>query len=853
MTPRARRKEQGVALVVTVIVVAMLAVVGVAMMQSTSIDRASSRSVANYFRAQLAAEAGLAEAMALIQQNANNFAYVSGAEPNETGYRTFVRPLEENNGAWAFAGADKVYLDSGEASGEDAAGFLVTGTPDDPGIEQKAAWKEMELEEPKTGETNRFAFWVDDGSAKQNLGWWGGELEPGTGNALTNLAQLTPYITDISGMSPSEFPAGALDALVAERALALTNLVIDDVEIDSVSLSFDLPTVPTINLLDDSLEGRVGTYFFTSSSSTGATTPKEKPKLNMAALARYIENLNSDQGAGSPKVELVDDLLKEEPANAAEWGGGSFNWLAESKKYSDAEQKQIVANIIDYLDEDLIPTMDSVDAPNYMGVEMKLQADGKVRGHPYINFLGGGLIFNRSVGGEVNSTRVLATLGLAYPWQASALTADYEPELTIAMQGTAVNGNRGTDAQNYFTTSLNEQLTTTPVSSFGAFSGYSFPGPTSANNNYATPFSGFSTGAWAQRQPTNFTLNNLVYRVTSVRLKFTPSDGTGPAYIQVLPAGLSITQNPTSITAGGGLGSLIVKFTEPTYSQTPNLHLSGDPRLGFKSSSWKNFPSQGGKSIDIPTPQGAVDITSGVGADWDEAQGMPPDASWYKSSSVTNHFNRSSQRGMSSIGELGYIWTGKPWQTLNLLKTDKPATADWNLLDYVAAGRLASADGSDAAEGGTPVPTLPLSARDPKAPLVGGLVAQGGVNVNTRKFPTLKALLASSTGTDAEAAEALMSAESASQPSAYGEIAALTAAVPSIVKGGGTYKFQREAVQRAMANTAVNHSRVFTVYSKGEYRMGNSVSRAQLEADIFVDVDPETKQPKIQVISQKFL
>ena len=43
---------------------------------------------------------------------------------------------------------------------------------------------------------------------------------------------------------------------------------------------------------------------------------------------------------------------------------------------------------------------------------------------------------------------------------------------------------------------------------------------------------------------------------------------------------------------------------------------------------------------------------------------------------------------MESIGELGYIWSGKPWQTLNLISTNDPASADWNLLDYVAAGRV---------------------------------------------------------------------------------------------------------------------------------------------------------------------
>jgi len=64
--PSRKHRERGVALVTTVIVVAVLAVVAVAFMQSTSMDRLSSRTVANYYRAQLAAEAGLADFMSKL-------------------------------------------------------------------------------------------------------------------------------------------------------------------------------------------------------------------------------------------------------------------------------------------------------------------------------------------------------------------------------------------------------------------------------------------------------------------------------------------------------------------------------------------------------------------------------------------------------------------------------------------------------------------------------------------------------------------------------------------------------------------------------------------------------------------
>jgi len=67
MKPPARQPAaEGAALVVTLIVVVALATVLVSFMQNTTMERSSSRSAANYYRAQLAAEAGLAEFMSQL-------------------------------------------------------------------------------------------------------------------------------------------------------------------------------------------------------------------------------------------------------------------------------------------------------------------------------------------------------------------------------------------------------------------------------------------------------------------------------------------------------------------------------------------------------------------------------------------------------------------------------------------------------------------------------------------------------------------------------------------------------------------------------------------------------------------
>jgi len=842
-------RESGAALVVTLIVIVVLAAVAVAFIQNTGLDRAGSRSLANVYRAQLAAEAGLAEAMALIQQNVNNFAYATGSKTEGDGYRTFIRPLKKSaTGTWEFAG-DALDLDSG--SGGEEVGLVLAGTQTEPELEQKASWRTLSGPPGGSGPSTRYAFWVDEGGAKQSLAWWGGAAAPASGNSLTNLAQLAPLLPDQTGESAAPFPESALESIAEQRKMMPTNFTLAGTEFDSFAGQSTLPTVATVNLLDSALEGRVNSYFFTLNSASGAASPTGSPKLNLAALAHYVKNLNSDQGADSPKAKLVDDLLKEKPDNADSWGGGSLRWLADSGKYSEAEQKQIVANIIDYLDEDLMPTTDSTDSPSYFGVEFKMTDGGEVRGHPFINFVGLGSTFNWKRNdpeqGRLNSTLILAFLGLVNPWTSALPTAAYSPEISIEVQGNVSGGNLGSSASAYFVGELDQNLENVPQSELEPRTGLTFPDTARSSVQYNARKDFFGEGS---PQPPGISFSDIVYRIKSLRLKFASDDGS-EGYVQILSSA-ETTMDPANVSYRGRTPD-VYKITRDSPNQQ-DLHLKADPRMNFRASAWVNSSSSGGRDKDVPSPTASLDVTEGVGADWDEAQGMSTDSSWYKSSSVTNHFSRSSKSGMSSIGELGFIWTGKPWQTLNLLKTDSPQTADWNLLDYVSAGRMAAKDGSDAeGDGGASVATLPLAAPfgtdfPEDATLNAVLIAQGGFNVNTRKRATVQAVLDSAEGVSEEAADAMLGKDSGSQASTFGEIATMA---PDLVEG--EFKFQREAAQRALANIAVNHSRVFTVYSVGEYRQGNSSSRVQLEADIFVGVDPETGDPLVQVINKRFL
>jgi len=90
---RSHPAERGVALVTTVIVVAVLAVVAVAFMQSTSMDRLSSRTVTNYYQAQRAVEAALADFQATLARvvATNDFSVVTLTN-GDTNVTVLVQP-----------------------------------------------------------------------------------------------------------------------------------------------------------------------------------------------------------------------------------------------------------------------------------------------------------------------------------------------------------------------------------------------------------------------------------------------------------------------------------------------------------------------------------------------------------------------------------------------------------------------------------------------------------------------------------------------------------------------------------------------------------------------------------------
>ncbi len=802
--------------------------------------------------AQLAAEAALEEALDVMRASIpNDFAYTTGSEITGSSLRTYIEPAASAGGYWSSSGR-RSFLDSGRG-GEVTGEIAVFGTASE-GIVQRVDLKPLRTAN-KPQEAARYGYWVDDNTTKQNLSWWGGS---GPSGVVSNLSDLPFIFPSVDGQGAQPSPIGFANAVAGSRMISFSNFSLGSFVFGGAQSVSSLPTVDSYNSLVAGTEGLVNRYFFTKQSLSGFAAPNGQPRLNLETLRSYIETTSTDQGAGQPRAQLVDALLDlPSPLASSAWGGGNLSWLINAGKYTVTEAKQIVANLIDYLDNDLIPTTDSVDEPTYFGVEMKLDQSGLVLGHPEINFVTVGLIFNRSANlqsfGTINSTRLLCSVGMVYPWPASSSASQYEPEITIAVEGDVVNGlpSLGAQAGAYFLPTLSEQLTTRPIATFQPFSGYNFPQSLgiAGSISYATRAFGFTSGDWPARLPADIQFRQLTFRIEQFRLKYTSADGRS-GFVFILPKDLTIELEPGTIAAGGGGGTLIIKTTDLAFANTKNLYLKSDPRAHFFANSWTNLASDPVPSTEIPRPaEGveAINLFGNADADADGPQGVPMNFEWFKSALMTNHLARASRIGMESMGEIGYLWTGKPWQTLNLADTNNPATADWNLLDYLAAG----------SSSGLTVLPLRTSSKGSSGVVARDLLADGGFNVSTRKLPTLKAVFADAADLSASAAEDVFNTTElpdwpagvgSNNTSAYGVVARLS----GILSSNSTTKFQREAPQRAMANIVVNQSRSFTVYALGEHEKEGVVTRSLIEADVFVDADPVSGNPVLRVLDKAY-
>lgn len=844
-------RRKGFALVITLIMLALAAGVSIAFMSSTSLERLTANSFTKRARAEMAAQSGLAAALNQLAA-ANDFRFITAV--TDDGDPVHSKPVlipfdsDPTSGKVTLNNDAKRSLFS---NGTDAK--LTLSATSTPRITRSVGYVPITTNvNGAEQETQRYAFYVDEAGGRQNLATQGG-----TDRIWARDPNEVPIVTIASPAAPLN--SGQIDAIKNQRPLLFTPLTANPVLSDAGA-----PLTPP---MDD--------YAYTAGSGMTNVNPDAKPRVNLTKLKTFLDGLAVDQGSGNDKASVVDRLLNSNEGGN-EWGGGNLSVLSKLGRYSNTQAKQTVANLIDYLDDDLIPTTDNVDNPTYFGVEGKADTSGKVTGHPYINFVGTGMILNKSRSaarpGGLNSTRVLVVLGIVNPWSQPTKnwpTFYTKPEIEITVLGTAENGTMGSNASSYFhgtfnTTDDTNELLRFPVAQIPPNTGYTFPA-TPAGLNYATFYGSLE-------QPSGMVFRNLRYQINKLRLKYTSNDGRS-GYVQVLD-NLKTTPQPAdpdliSLGFTGDPTPLIYKFA----SGSPNkkdFHLNSDPRLGFVSTNWSPMKSteNGGSP---PTPQGTVNVFSGHDPNNYDFAGAGPSVTnhlWYTKTDITADFyvKSPSRDGaapkLDSAGELGFVHTGIPWETLRLYVTGDEATGkerDKDMLAHVQSGTFAEP------YYGT-VPTHTGEA-DPASPVP---LVRGTLNVNNNKKPTLESLfLGAGELSDSDATEKAKNGGDDHAVAIANAIAANGAATPFALPGdflslpgvkeitnAQPKDFDREIVARRTANVLGTQSTRFTVYALGEARDKiagriSTTSTVNLRAEVELQTDSHGK-PVPKVISTAY-
>jgi hypothetical protein len=820
------KKNKGAALVVTLIVLTALAVVAVAMITNTSLDRTAVASSANIYRAQLAAESGLQTAISILQ---------SSYGPNMT---LSLNRTAANPASWTIQ-YNTVSLNGTILSSNSS---LPTIAPID-GPPHTFTLPTGNRTAPKYPITNgnqtigAFSYLVIDNTAKQCLDRFP-TIPRSYSTSLREVPFITSNLTLATGLSGN---------------------------------TSNLPSVASANLLFGQNLG-INARWADIQNHSPTLAPDGKPKLNLRRLKYFVDNLSVSQELDNPRAQVVEALLEQTSSiNAVEsWGGGGLTWLTSSenpRRYTLVEARQIAANLLDYIDADLHPTTDNADNPTYFGTEGRLNADGQIQGHPFVTAVGFGLVFNRSGNptGALNSTRVLGYWSLVNPWSAplQSFHSFYKVIITVSINGTATGGTLGNNASDYFLENLDEELQSGPTD-LAPNSGSTFPQAPGTAAFFTRSYANFNSFFQANnQQPVGMSFQNLEFKIDRMHLEYTDSNGLSSVVqtlnnLETTPIPFHINNYAVPVTQGAS------PVQRPGEVKN-GLFLNGDPRLNYDPTQWieAQLTQESAISNSPPESNPAANVfTSMNSTAGDGQQGLPSNHTWYSSPETAKHFfvrsppaitsnpattpfnpmeNPNGQVAVESAAELGYLSTGRPWQTLRMVvdPANLSTGGDYSILDFIDSGTFSTTNQTLTLNGATSNQT----------------VVNGKVNPNTLLAPTAKGLFEGIPGLNqAQATSLVEMLTENNSPAGYpftrvGSLGAL----PEMATLGATTKFAREDLMRRIANLLTTQSTDFTILSHGEARnpMNDKiVSTASMESRVRINLTP-TGTPVVTITSRK--
>jgi hypothetical protein len=424
------KHESGVALVTTVIVIAVLAVVAVAFMQSTTSDRFSSRSVVNYTRAKLAAEAGLAMASAILATNTTNDTFIIVANTNN---QLFVGNGISNSRNFSYRPLFSVAatltnpaepIVTGSMPSTNAAGGFQTNFIMPGGLSVASPVVSWIYMTNTNGATNaRFAFWVEDLSGKLDLSVVGTNTSAPAARRPTgtNAGEIALWSL-FANVASAASSGGGGNALVAARSNILTPAsarIVDPAVTPSMLADI------AANLQHDTNEPEVVPFGF-------AYADEGKPKYNL--------NTNISSSGVSTIAAVISANLPQFAQRAGGYtnsaGGGALNAAAYTPQ---SFLQTIAANIVDYADADSNPTTDGTplaatrSRPAFRGVDS----------YPFVNELNKRYVLSvnaiTNFGGVSGRGIVVETTDFVEVWNPSSRSSPAGVLTFLAVHGQSLN------------------------------------------------------------------------------------------------------------------------------------------------------------------------------------------------------------------------------------------------------------------------------------------------------------------------------------------------------------------------------------------------------------------------------
>jgi hypothetical protein len=339
--PISVKGQSGAVLVLTLLIIAVLAVVAVAFMQNTTSERFIARSQSNFYRGQLAAEAGLAAATgALIRGTTNDHfvvvlnhinrqLYVGTGQASGTDYNyipLFSATTNITNAAFGLANTNLPTTNVSAGTGFTAQlpGGITVASPD-------ISWVYLTN---SSGQTNaRFAYWVEDLAGRLDLsvvGATGAEARRPTGTNPGEIALWSLFTNAASDL---------LSTNVASLLTARSNLF------TAASARVVAPNV-TASVLAD--------------LAAGLIHDTNEPQV--------IPNGFGYAQQGQPKVNINANLTAAGATNIISHIQANLPLFASTNRSGGMSNttymNYLAANIVDYADADSTPTVVGGEAGN---------------------------------------------------------------------------------------------------------------------------------------------------------------------------------------------------------------------------------------------------------------------------------------------------------------------------------------------------------------------------------------------------------------------------------------------------------------------------------------------------------